>query len=218
MSLSTGVFPDSLKQTVINPIIKKQSLNPNDSKNYRTVANIPFLSKLIEKHVFTCINEHMTNHNLGADLQSAYRTAHSTESALLIVKDDIMKCLHNQQAVFLVLLDLSAAFDTVDHKILTKKTANEIGLAGNALKWYESYFTRRTTKVCINGIVSEPQRMDFGLPQGSIVGPGSFKIYILPIGRIIRKHGICYHMFADDIQLYLKFDPSDHASIQSALS
>ena len=86
-----------------------------------------------------------------------------------------MKCLHNQQTV-IFLLDLSAAFDTVDHKILTKRTANEIGLTGNAVKWYESYFTRRTTKVCINGNVSEPQRMDFGLPQGSIVGPGSFKI------------------------------------------
>ena len=138
MSLTTGVFPDSLKQTVINPIIKKQSLNPNDLKNYRPVANIPFLSKLIEKHVFICTNEHRTNHNLGEDLQSTYRTAHSTESALLIVKDDIMKCLHNQQAVFLVLLDLSAAFNTVDHNILTKRTANEIGLTGNALKWYES--------------------------------------------------------------------------------
>ena len=114
MSLSTGVFPNVLKQALINPIIKKQTLDPNDLKNYRPVANIPFLSKLLEKHVFNCINQHMEKYNLGEDLQSAYRSAHSTETALLHVKDYIMTCLHKQQGVFLVLLDLSAAFDTVE--------------------------------------------------------------------------------------------------------
>jgi hypothetical protein len=96
--------------------------------------------------------------------------------------------------------------------------ANEVGLSGNALNWYRSYFTGRRTTVCINKTLSAPCDMDYGLPQGSIVGPGSFKIYTIPIGRIIRKHQISYHMYADDIQLYLNFTPSDSTSIQCALS
>lgn len=218
MSLSTGVFPDALKHAIINPIIKKQSLDANVLKNYRPVANIPFISKLIEKHVFKCINEHMDKYNLGEDLQSAYRPRHSTETALLHVKNNIMQSLHNQRGVFLVLLDLSAAFDTVEHTVLVDRMANEIGLRGIALEWFKSYFNGRTTKVCINNTFSDHHRMDYGLPQGSIVGPGSFKIYIIPIGRIIRKHHISYHMYADDIQLFLDFIPSEPTSIQMALS
>ena len=124
----------------------------------------------------TLINEHMKKHNLGKDLQSAYRSAHSSETALLHVKYYIMTSLHKQQGVFVVLLDLSAAFDTVEHSVLVKRMANETGLTGTALKWYISYFTGRMTRVCIDGVFSEPI-MNYGLPQGSIVGPGSFKIY-----------------------------------------
>ena len=150
MSLSTGAFPDALKQAIINPITKKQILDANVFKNYRAVANIPFISRLIEKHVFKCINEHKDKNNLGENLQSAYRPRHSTETALLHVKNKIMHSIHNQQGVFLVLLDLSAAFDTVEHSILVSRMANEIGLRGLALEWYKSYFNNRTTKVCMN--------------------------------------------------------------------
>ncbi len=218
MSLSTGKFPEPLKQAIINPIIKKQSLDPNELKNYRPVANIPFLSKIIEKHVFNCIDDHMEEHNLGEELQSAYRSAHSTETALLQVKTDIMTSLYNQQGVFLVLLDLSSAFDTVEHSVLATRMADEIGLSGTALKWFQSYFTSRTTKVCINSTFSNSSVMNYGLPQGSIVGPGSFKVYTIPIGRIIRSHNISFHIYADDIQLYLNFDPANSTSIQNALS
>jgi hypothetical protein len=99
-SISTGVFPSSLKQAVIIPLIKKQTLNPNELKSYRPVANIQFLSKLIEKHVVSNINNHMLNHHLGEELQSAYLSGHSTETALLKVKDDIMRHIHNQEGVF----------------------------------------------------------------------------------------------------------------------
>ena len=218
MSLSTGIFPDIWKQAIINPLIKKPSLDSNELKNYRPVANISFTSKLIEKHVFNCINEHMDINNVGEELQSAYRSIHSTETALLQVKTDIMTYLHQQEGVFVVLLDLSAAFDTVEHTILLNRMASEIGLTGTALKWMESYFTGRTTKVGVNGTYSKPQSMQYGLPQGSIVGPGSFKIYIIPIGRIIRKHGLKYHLYADDIQLYISFNPSDPNSILTALA
>ena len=95
-SISTGVFPSSLKHAVINPLIKKPSLNQSELKSYRPVANIPYLSKLIEKHVVNNINNHMLKHNLGEELQSAYMRGHSTETALLKVKDEIMGHVYNQ--------------------------------------------------------------------------------------------------------------------------
>ena len=129
-----------------------------------------------------------------------------------------MHSIHNQRGVFLVLLDLSAAFDTVEHNILVTRMANEIGLTGTALAWYKSYFSNRSTKVSINDTFSSCHHMEYGLPQGSIVGPGSFKIHIIPIGRIIKKHQISYHMYADDIQLFHDFIPSDKDSVDRALS
>ena len=89
----------------------------------------------------------MLQHGLGEPLQSAYRMAHSTETALLKVKSDIMSAIHNQKGMFLVLLDLSAAFDTVNHDILFDRMEKEIGLTETALKWLKSYFSGRTTSV-----------------------------------------------------------------------
>ena len=217
-SMSTGVFPDSLKHAIISPIIKKPSLDPNTLKNYRPVSNIKFLSKLMERHAVNTINNHMSELNLGESLQSAYKAGHSTETALIKVQNDIMTSLHNRKGVFLVLLDLSAAFDTVTHNILFDRFENEIGLSGTALNWLRSYFTGRTTSININGVQSAKQVLNYGLPQGSIVGPLSFTVYTIPIGRIIRGHGLSYHLYADDVQLYVSFDPLSNISRESALS
>ena len=196
VSLSTGVFPDHLKHAIINPIIKKPSLDPNELKKYRPVSNIKFLSKVIEKHVVNNITNHMLQHGLGEPLQSAYRMAHSTETALLKVKSDIMSAIHNQKGMFLVLLDLSAAFDTVNHDILFDRMEKEIGLTGTTLEWLKSYFSGRTTSVCISGTMSVNHDLDYKFPQGSTVGPLSFSVYTIPIGRIIQHHGLSYHLYA----------------------
>ena len=143
---------------------------------------------------------------------------HSTETALLKVKDEIMGHVYNQKGVFLVLLDLSAAFDTVNHDLLLSRMSHEIGVTGVALDWLKSYFTGRTTTVVIDGVYSMAKTMDYGLPQGSILGPRSFTVYTIPIGRIIKKHSLSYHMYADDIQIFCSFDPSDPLSIEAALS
>ena len=218
VSLSTGIFPAALKHAIISPIIKKPSLDPNNLKNYRPVSNIKFLSKVIEKHVVNTISNHMRECNLGEPLQSTYRTAHSTETALLKVKNDIMTSIYHREGVFLVLLDLSAAFDTVTHSILFDRMEYELGIKGTALMWLKSYFSGRTTSISINGAQSANCTLDYGLPQGSIVGPLSFTVYTIPIGRIIQKHGLSYHLYADDVQLYISFDPSSNLSIDSALS
>jgi hypothetical protein len=217
-SISTGIFPTSLKHAVINPLIKKPSLNRSELKSYRPVANIPILSKLIEKHVVTIINNHMQKNHLGEELQSAYLRGHSTETALLKVKDEIMGQVYNRRGVFLVLLDLSAAFDTVNHNRLLTRMSHEIGATGIALDWLKSYFTGRTTSVGIDGIYSIPKTMDYGLPQGSILGPRGFTVYTIPIGRIIKSHSLSYHMYADDMQIFCGFDPANPSSIETALS
>ena len=216
-SLQTGIFPHGSKYSVVTPIIKKPSLDCNILKNYRPVSGLSFVSKLIEKQAVRTVNDHMKSHNLGEHLQSAYKLAHSTETALMKVKDDITKSLSKRRGVFLVLLDLSSAFDTVSHSILLKRMEFELGLKGNVLNWFKSYLSDRTSSVCIDGAFSNPLGIDFGLPQGSIVGPFGFTIYTLPLGRIIKPFGLSYHMYADDIQLYTEFDPKDPISITLAL-
>ncbi|XP_071806978.1 uncharacterized protein [Asterias amurensis] len=128
-----------------------------------------------------------------------------------------MGMIHNQKGVFLVLLDLSAAFDTVNHNVLFNRLECEIGITGTALEWFKSYFSGRTTQVLIDNTYSASHDMLYGLPQGSIVGPKSFTIYTIPIGRIIKGNNPLYHIYADDIQIYTSFTPSDSSSIQSAL-
>ena len=110
-------FPERLCEAVVSPILKKSSLDKNVLKNYRPVSNISYLSKLLEKLVCAEINDHLASNNLLEEYQSAYRQRHSTETALLCVKADILRALDNNKAVAVVLLDLSSAFDTVDHQI-----------------------------------------------------------------------------------------------------
>ena len=89
---------------------------------------------------------------------------------------------------------------------------------GNVLKWISSYFSNRTTSVCVNGVASQQLELEYGLPQGSIVGPQQFTLYTTPIGDILRQFDLRYHIYADDIQIYTLFNPRDHTSIESALS
>ncbi|XP_072046572.1 uncharacterized protein [Amphiura filiformis] len=129
-SLMTGAFPACLKQAIVTPLIKKQSLNPETLKNYRPVSNIPYVSKVIEKHVIKQISAYMESNELCDPLQSAYRPLHSTETALLKVKSDIMQHLAKREGVFLVLLDLSAAFDTVNHCALLNRLTSDFCIGG----------------------------------------------------------------------------------------
>ena len=154
LSFSTGTFPDKLKHAIITPVIKKQNVDANALKNFRPVSNIPYLSKVIERHAVDNISRYMTANELGEPLQSAYKPVHSTETALLKVKSDIMESVSHRKGVFLALLDLSAAFDTVNHKILLSRLANDFGIYGNVLKWISSYLSNRTTSVCVNGVTS----------------------------------------------------------------
>jgi hypothetical protein len=203
-SLLSGVFPSCFKRALVRPHLKKSGLDVNDLKNYRPVSNTKFLSKIIEKAVAQQITKHLDDCNLSDPLQSAYRKGASTETALIRIKADMDNILDAGDGILLVLLDLSAAFDTIDHQILLQRLEAEIGLSGTALNWMRSYITGRTQAVVINDSTSEDKCLKMGVPQGSVLGPLLFLIYILPLRRIIQRHNVNRHGFADDTQLYCR--------------
>ncbi|XP_072042751.1 uncharacterized protein [Amphiura filiformis] len=150
-SLTSGVFPSRLKHSIIKPVIKKNTMDPNSLKSYRPVANITFLSKVVEKAVTCQVTDYVDSNCLSEQHQSAYRRNHSTETALFKVKNDILQSLDKGNAVFMVLLDMSAAFDTVDHSILLHRLQTRFGMGGAVKSWFSTYLHNRTP---IPGIAS----------------------------------------------------------------
>jgi hypothetical protein len=146
-------------------------------------------------------------------MQSAYKPSHSTETALLRVQNDILSALDKKSGVFLAMIDLSAAFDTVDHTILLSFLKDTIGINGSALDWFTSYLTSHTQCISIDNVMSELIELLFGVPQGSVMGPFKFCVYTLAIGAIIQSHRLNCHKYATNAQVYLPFsiDEPDHA-------
>ena len=143
-----------------------------------------------------------------SQFQSAYKRFHSTETALLRVQNDILCEIDNQKCVVLLLLDMSAAFDTVDHELLLGRMEKRYGVKGNALKWFRSQLQDRKQFVMIDVTKSKMKELRYGVPQGSVLGPILYSLYTSPFGDIIKRHGLSYHLYADDTQLYLSFKPT----------
>ena len=141
LCMSTSVFPSSCKSAIVLPLIKKPGLDPQVLKNYRPVSNLSFLSKLIEKVISSRILTHIADNNLINKFQSAYRCGHRTETALLRVYSDIVTMVGKGNGSYLVLLDLSEAFDTIDHDTLFIILNKYIGITGSSLQLLKSYFS-----------------------------------------------------------------------------
>ena len=150
---------------------KKQGLDSEILKNYRPVANVSFISKIIEKAIATQIHSHLINNDIVDNFQSAYKTGHSCETALLRVYNDIATTIGMGNGAKLVLLDLSAAFDTIDHDNLFCILEKYVGICGNALKLIKSYFSNRNQRVQIDNVLSDFANIICGVPQGSVLGP-----------------------------------------------
>ena len=206
-SMESSRVPSEFKCARIRPLLKKPGLDPNILKNYRPVSNLSFISKILEKVVDARLEQHLANHRLHESMQSAYRQFHCTESALMKVQNDIMRSLDNNHATVLVLLDLSAAFDTIDHQTLLHRLEHHFGVRDKPLMWISSYLSDRFQTVCVNGELSERKLLKFGVPQGSVLGPKMYTMYTKPLGKICERHGLIYHFYADDSQLYLSFEP-----------
>ena len=208
LSLKLGNMPESLKTALITPLLKKLNMELI-MKNYRPVSNLAFLSKVIEKAVAAQLIDHLIRNKLMDTYQSAYRKFHSTETALLKVQNDILMGMDKGKVAMLLLLDMSAAFDTIDHEILLNRLSDRCGIKGTVLKWFRSYLSNRTQIVQIGNKQSKPKPLNYGVPQGSVLGPLLFTIYTLPLGDIIKHNNTNYQIYADDNELYLMFSPND---------
>ena len=159
------------------PLLKKPSLDPENSGNYRPISNVPFLSTIIEKVVLAQLLKHLQTNKLLYHLQSAYRSDHSTETTLLKLCNDILPTLDNKNVALLSLLDLSADFDTIDHSIFLSSLQNCFGISGSVLSWFESYFSGRFQSVSVHGTLSTPSPLLYGVRQGFVLGPILFALY-----------------------------------------
>ena len=214
-SLSSGTVPCDFKHAVVRPLLKKPGLDPNLLSNFRPISNLPYISKILEKVVYNQLLPFLEDNGVTELFQSGFKALHSTESALLKVSNDILLSTDSGKSVVLVLLDLSAAFDTVDHTILTARLENCVGIKGTALNWFRSYLTDRSFSVKVDSFVSSSAPLPHGVPQGSILGPLLFALYLLPLGSVFRKHGISFHFYADDCQIY--FPVTQNNTVQRLL-
>ena len=159
---------------------------------------------------------HIELNVLSEELQSAYRGFSSTETALLKIFDDTLLSLDSRQAVLVSLLDLSAAFDTVDHGILLRRLETSFGITGSALKWFESYLKDRSFRVIIKDAMSDTFDIVCSVPEGSKLGPRLYSKYTKFLGLLLRTLLMCFHCYADDTQLQKAFNPRHkHEQIQA---
>ena len=171
VSVETGRMPEILKLDIIKPLLKKPSLDLNDFKNYRPVSNLRSISKTIEKCVAKQLIQYLDINDLGELYQSADKSNHSFETALIRIHNDIAMAIDQHNSVILVLLDLSAAFDTVDHGLLLSRLSNRFKITGTVLEWFRSYLSDRTQFVQVNDACSASHVLESGVPQGSVLGP-----------------------------------------------
>ena len=197
-SLLTGSFHSLFQSAAVRPLLKKPSLDTENSKNYRPVSNLPFLYKITENIVPLQLSQHLESNSLLYPFQSTYRLGHSTETALLKIVNDLLAAL-DVNHIFLLSLYLTypPLLTLSTHSILLSTLHHTFGISGTALSWFQSYLSDQ-----IQIVSSAPAALNFGVPQGSVLGPIHFILYTHPISEIVSYHSLSHHSFSDDNQLY----------------
>jgi len=165
-SLVSGFVPEVFKVAYITPLLKKSDMDLADVRSYRQISNLSVMSKLLERLVVRQLLDYLNKSSLLPRLQSAYRVGHSTETAVLKVLSDILLTIDSGDLPALVLLDLSAAFDTVDHDILIRRLKTSYGLSGMVLQWFQTYLVGQSQCIRIGLSASLLTLIVCGVPQG----------------------------------------------------
>ena len=203
-SFVTNTFARAWKTAEVTPILKCG--NPDVPNNYRPISLLPIVSKVTERLVHGQLMEHLIRNNKLAAHQSGNRKLHSTETALLYVTDQLLQAMDNKKVSIMVLLDMSKAFDSIRHDILLSKLQN-LDFSQGALDWFQSYLSNRQQCVRIGDAVSKVLPLEFGVPQGSILGPVLFTIYVNDLLSVPKR---CLSAsYVDDCKLYLSFSPAE---------
>ena len=216
LSLSEGQFIRSWKMAIVQPLLKKVGLRLIMS-NFRPVSNLSFISKIIERCMLLQLSDHCDNHNLQPDYQSAYREHYSCKTAVLKLSNDILWAMEKQHVTCLVALDLSVAFDTVDHPTLLSVLKHKFGIEDKALQWFNQYLRPRSFKVTINGNYSSDKDLSVSVPQGSCAGANIFNLYCSPLHEVIPTD-LQLSGFADDHSVRKPFNASKREEESNTLT
>ena len=206
LSLESGRI-DGAKSAVIQPLIKELNsmTNTDEYKNYRPVSNLVFIGKLIERVVDIRLQEHLDRNELNTKKEYGYKRAHSTEMLLVWVTNYLLEACDKNMPTVVLPLDLSAAFDRVDHEKLLSILESDIGITGIALEWFRNFLTNRTQRVKVGESYSEVALLLYGVIQGSILGPRLFNVYIRSVYKRVEPTKFEIVGFADDHQLLKQF-------------
>ena len=198
VSIEKGIFPDKMKVAKVIPVFKGGS--DKEICNYRPISVLPVFSKILEKCFYNRLVLFLEECNILSDHQYGFRSGHSTSTALLELVNKVVKCFDNREIMLGLFLDLSKAFDTLDHTILLEKLKN-YGIRGTLLNWCRSYLSDRKQYVMIDNCKSQHKVITCGIPQGSILGPLLFLIYMNDIYNI--SDSLHFIQFADDTSVFL---------------
>ena len=210
-SFQCGIFPDKLKIAKVISLFKKG--NPELPSNYRPISLLSIFSKIFEKLMYRRLYKFLEIHNVLYSQQFGFQENHSIDHALVSLTEAIRNTFDNKRLGCGIFVDLQKAFDTVNHRILLSKFEH-YGIRGCALEWFRSYLSDRKQYVSVNGSNSNLLYITCGVPQGSVLGPLLFLIYINDLPNASKK--LAFYLFADDTNIY--YESKDLSNLNKVLN